>query len=613
MILFYSWSYYHQKKQIIALARKEAETSFNKDVLYREWNARHGGVYVPVTPETPPNPYLHVDERDIETSAGKKLTLMNPAYMTRRVYALAREKYLIKGHITSLKPINPLNEPDSWEIRALQKFENGVPEYYEIVADGGQQILRFMRPFITQQACLKCHAQQGYRLGDIRGGISIAIPMEGYWSLFGNYMRQLFLIYLVIWLLGVVATVVVSRRIKKHNEEKRGLTERLNQAQKMEAIGTLAGGVAHDFNNLLTVINGYSEMALMQLKENERLYGQISAIKEAGKKAASLTSQLLAFSRKQIYKSEVLNINELVRSMEKMLRRLVGEDISIEVVLRENLPLIKGDKSQLDQILINLVVNARDAVREVKTPNHQKKITIETGQIILKEPYLATHPDSTPGLKVFFSVSDNGIGMDKETQKRIFEPFYTTKEKGKGTGLGLSTVYGIVKQNNGSIYVYSEPGKGTTIKIYWPACEETALQDRKAKKEIASYAGSETILLLEDDKDIIDFAATALSNMGYKVCKAGNGRQALELIESGECKFDLIITDLIMPELNGKDFVEKVKTMVDGVKVIFVSGYTDNHIVHNGMLEEGINFIHKPYSIMELAKTIRRVLNEESK
>ena len=400
-----------------------------------------------------------------------------------------------------------------------------------------------------------------------------------------------------------------SQGIIRDITEKRSLEQQLQQAQKMEAIGMLAGGVAHDFNNLLTVINGYSDMALISMEPSDRLYKNINEIKKAGKRAENLTRQLLAFSRKQIYLSEIIEINSVIQEMDKMLRRLIGEDISVNMVLSENLPKIKADKSQLEQIFINLVVNARDAVYAVSKADYKKKITVETGRVVLNKDYVIKHPGSNEGLHIFFSVSDNGIGMDESTKQRIFEPFFTTKEKFKGTGLGLATVYGIIKQNQGSVYVYSEPGDGTMFKIYWPATTEYLEQKAVKVKASNNLSGNESILFVEDDPAVCQFATNALESLGYNVSKSTNGKLAFEQIKSKDFKFDLILTDLIMPELNGKEFVEKVKKKFPDVKVIYVSGYTDNHIVHNGLLEEGVNFIHKPYSVKSLAEKIRQVLD----
>ena len=405
-----------------------------------------------------------------------------------------------------------------------------------------------------------------------------------------------------------IATQGVIRDIT----EKRRLEQQLHQALKMEAIGTLAGGVAHDFNNLLTVINGYSEMALLKLEQNnvEYLHTAIKAISDAGKKAENLTRQLLAFSRKQIYKPEILDLNEIIEDTDKMLRRLIGADISIHSVFAESLPRIQADKSQLEQIFMNLVLNARDAIYTLNRENYSKKIIIETGYRFFEGN--EQHIEIKRGKYVFFSISDNGVGMDSETCQKIFEPFFTTKEKFKGTGLGLSTVYGIVKQNNGYVYVYSEPNQGSTFKIYWPITNKKITKQPIQESKIKEFFGTGSILLVEDNMAVRQFASETLTSMGYDVHQASNGKKALEQVKEKQFEFDLIITDLIMPELNGKEFVEKAKQIYPNIKVLYVSGYTDNHIVHNGLLEKEVNFIHKPYSIKILAKEIERILHSST-
>jgi len=405
----------------------------------------------------------------------------------------------------------------------------------------------------------------------------------------------------------------VSRDIterKKAQEEKEKIQEQLQQVQKMESIGTLAGGIAHDFNNLLTIINGYSEIALLKLTKDSSLYNDINSIKQAGERAQKLTSQLLAFSRKQIYRPEIVNINDVIISMQKMLRRLIDEDISIESILGTGLPSIKADVSQLEQIFINLCANARDAIRNDSNIKHEKTILIETSQEKLNDKFLSKFPDAKLGKYVCFSVSDNGEGMENEVISKIFEPFFTTKEKFKGTGLGLSMVYGIVKQNESHIDVVSKINVGTKFQIYWPICKEEKTEAIQPS-DLEDFRGNENILVVEDDIDVCEFAVASLKSFGYQVYSANNGKEALNLINIDTQKFDLIISDLIMPEMNGKDFIEKVKKIIPGIKVIFVSGYTDDHIVRNGLLKEGLTFLQKPYSVQSLAGKVRKILDEK--
>ncbi|MEN8154025.1 MAG: PAS domain S-box protein [Acidobacteriota bacterium] len=397
--------------------------------------------------------------------------------------------------------------------------------------------------------------------------------------------------------------------IKEDISGRKELEQQLIQSQKMESVGTLAGGIAHDFNNLLTVINGYSDLSLMKIDNNNPLYKSISTIRSAGKKAEKLTRQIMAFSRKQIYQPKVLSINNVISDLDKMIRSLIGEDFKIKVMLSSDLPLIKADPGQIEQILINLLVNSRDAINQKTNKAGEKKITIETGKKYLDEDYIKRHLGSRKGMHIYFSVSDNGMGMDEIVRQNIFEPFFTTKDRNKGTGLGLATVYGIVKQNNGSIYVYSEPGEGTTFKVYWPVTsEEVKKQDSRLSSEKSLY-GKEIILFVEDDNEVLEFAVSTLKDFGYNVHSASNGAKALKYIKENKLHADLLITDLVMPDMNGKELSEEITKIYPGINILFASGYTDNHLVHSGELDKEINFLPKPYTAQKLLKVVRMILD----
>jgi PAS domain S-box-containing protein len=389
---------------------------------------------------------------------------------------------------------------------------------------------------------------------------------------------------------------------------RRKLELQLNQAQKMESIGHLAGGIAHDFNNILTAVKGYSDLVLLNINQDNQNYRHMVGILKGVKNAENLTRQLLAFSRKQIIETKIININHIISDLDKMMRRLIGEDINLKAILSNNINHIKADLGQIEQILVNLVINARDAINQKLHNTGDKKITVETKEVYLDPHYVANHPGSSVGQFILISVSDTGIGMDEEAISKIFEPFYTTKERGKGTGLGLSTVYGIVKQNNGSIYVYSESGKGSTFKIYWPCTEEDETVEFVDDISVDLISGEETILFVEDDGDIRKFVCTALRSLNYQIFEASNGVQALKLLNKNKLGIDLLITDVVMPEMGGKELAETVKKIIPNVKIIFTSGYTDNHIVRSGRLTRGINFIQKPFSIRDIAKKIRVVM-----
>jgi PAS domain S-box-containing protein len=399
----------------------------------------------------------------------------------------------------------------------------------------------------------------------------------------------------------IIGLSAISRDLRST----RGLQEQLRQSQKMEAIGQLAGGVAHDFNNLLTVINGYSEMLAANLHPDDPSRPLAEDIRKAGERAASLTRQLLAFSRKQMLEVKDVNLNETVEQAGKMLRRLIGEDVKLTTVLASNLAHVKVDPGQMEQVLMNLAVNARDAMPQ------GGNLTIETTNVELNEPYAAGQLDLCAGRYVMLAVSDTGCGMDDETQARIFEPFFTTKEFGKGTGLGLAVVHGIVKQSGGRIAVYSEPGHGTTFRIYLPAI--TAV--RKLGKSYQGYEkvpkGTETVLLVEDEEGVRQMSCLALRRAGYNVLEARHGLAALRVAEETPEPIHLLVSDVVMPEMGGPRLAECLTAERPGLKVLYVSGYTDDAVVRHGILREELAFLHKPFTPGALARKVREVLDQQ--
>jgi two-component system cell cycle sensor histidine kinase/response regulator CckA len=389
-------------------------------------------------------------------------------------------------------------------------------------------------------------------------------------------------------------------------ETLRKTEDQLRQAQKMEAIGRLAGGVAHDFNNLLSVVLSYSSFALSSLEESDSVAADVREIQSAGKRAADLTRQLLAFSRQQMLAPAVVDLNEVVGQMDTMLRRLIGEDVDLRTVTTPLLSKVKVDRGQIEQVIMNLAINARDAMPSGGT------LTIETANVFLDEGYAGVHVGVKVGPHVLLSVADSGVGMSAEVQARIFEPFFTTKERGKGTGLGLSTVLGIVEQSGGSVAVASEPSRGAMFKIYFPCTDEDP-ESMQLAVSPRTLRGSETVLLVEDEEQLRALGREILAKSGYNVIVADNPAHALQICETYGEIIHLLLTDVVMPLMNGRELAVRATQIRPAMKVLYVSGYTDNTIVHHGVLEEGVAFLQKPITPDALRRKLRDVLDNERK
>ncbi len=396
-----------------------------------------------------------------------------------------------------------------------------------------------------------------------------------------------------------------AREAQRELEDALDLTrrteEKFRQAQKMDAIGRLAGGIAHDFNNLLTVILGNCDMIAEQVTEASLVSG-LEEIHHAGQRAATLTKQLLAFSRKQALQPRVLNLNTVLTKMESMFARLLGEDIDLVFLLHPTPRLCFVDAGQIEQVLLNLVVNARDAMP------HGGRMIIETANVALDDDYVQLHPGAIAGPHVMLSVSDSGVGMSRQTQSRLFEPFFTTKPAGKGTGLGLSTVYGIVKQSGGTIWVYSEEGQGSTFKVYFPEARGALEQERATPPAREMFTGTETVLLAEDDDAVRATVSGMLRRAGYHVIEAANGGEALLLCEQYREPIHLLVTDVVMPRMNGRQLATRLRQLVPALRVLFMSGYTENVVVHHGVVDQGVSFLQKPVTADVLLPKVREVL-----
>jgi two-component system, cell cycle sensor histidine kinase and response regulator CckA len=403
-----------------------------------------------------------------------------------------------------------------------------------------------------------------------------------------------------IKMLGTVQDITEAKRAE---EALRRSEEQLRQSQKMEAVGRLAGGVAHDFNNVLTVITGYSGMLLNRMEGNNPLRKHTEEIQRGAERASALTRQLLAFSRKQVLQPRVLDLNEIVKGMEKMLRRLIGEDIELRTAFGQPLGTVKADPGQLEQVILNLAVNARDAMPR------GGKLTITTKNVSLDQKTRFRNRALEIGEYVLLAVSDNGVGMTNEVKAHLFEPFFTTKGVGKGTGLGLATCFGIVSQSGGDIRVYSEPDSGTTFKIYLPRTDAVPEPQNGDPDSTVMPDGQESVLVVEDDPAVREFTASVLRECGYQVQEAKSAVEALPMIK-GNSKFDLVVTDVIMPQMSGKDLYEEIKARSSDAKVLFISGYTDDALVGLGVLDDELSFLEKPFSPARLARKVREVLDD---
>ncbi|NPA24964.1 MAG: DUF3365 domain-containing protein [Deltaproteobacteria bacterium] len=725
---FNSWQYL--KANLV----DEARDAFNKDLVIRRWVAAQGGIYVFTTKTTPPNPYLaHVPDYKLVTEDGRQLTLINPAYFLRQLNEMAFKQFGLHGHITSSNLLRPANRPDAWESAALRKLAQGQPEVIEAGKIDGQPYLRLMRPLFVEKSCLKCHAKQGYKVGDFRGGISISINMHNHLE---RYHHQLLLAcgfdvllwlagLLLIWFFysrslnslrssqeqvehlvklsgvfeqahisiailnpdGVIEAVnpaaekmlnesssqlvghrlddfpyltdeerdyrqqllelvkkgksfsgVITRHLASgkliyiemsifplRDKEGRSISyaimghdvtmmeemrQRLLQAQKMEAIGTLASGVAHDFNNILTVINGTSEILLDECEADSPIRADLLEIHHAGCRAASLTRQLLAFSRKQIIQPRQLCLRRIFTDLMKMMQRLLGENIQFVFEPPSEAISVEADPIQIEQVLVNLLLNAREAVKERQQQEKiVGKIELSLQKFYMDEEFVQMHEGCQAGWKALIEVADNGCGMSEKVLEHCFEPFYTTRELGRGTGLGLATVYGIVKQNRAAITIVSQPGVGTKVRIFWPLLSQSVADNGREDEFEESYLHIEvddlTVLLVEDEMKILRLAERYLLRAGFRVLSFPHGQAAVEYLEGTNEVPDILFTDMVMPGMGGEELAAILKDRYPGIMIIYTTGYNDG-IARD--LDENEVFLRKPYTKRMLMMALEELL-----
>ncbi|MDM8539593.1 DUF3365 domain-containing protein [Desulfococcaceae bacterium HSG9] len=724
LAMLLGWNLYNTHQTAVESAKVKARALWDKDIIFRIWNARHGGVYAPITETTPPNPYLEVPERDIKTPKGKQLTLINPAYMTRQIYEIAEAEYAIKGHITSLKPLRPENKPDDWETEALNVFEKGWQEYSTIDDKKGQQYLRLMKPLITQQACLKCHESQGYKVGDVRGGISIKVSMEDFHVLARQNAITDILAYLMIWAVGVISIFWMAN-VFKHNlqeiqtrqrqlentisaqtlaeeglresEERysniiaglgkvgvglfivdedrrvrymnkvmidwfgdqkgkicyqsvaglnsecaycqidsvigRGQTARyqpttpdgrtfdiqavplqnkdgsiskmeiirnitdqkqaeqeLLKLRKLESVGVLAGGIAHDFNNLLTGLSGNIELARMSLSTDHKAYKFLDYAERSMESAAKLSTQLLTFSKGGDPIKEPLSIGAVITETAQFAIR--GSRVQLQTGIASDLWPVEADKGQLGQVIINLIINAQQAMPDGGV------ITIN-----------AENVETSDGRHVQITVKDNGVGIASEYLDKIFDPYFSTKQK--GSGLGLASAHSIISKHNGTITVDSLLNKGSTFTIRLPATEKTVIEKPTAETYLVDVS-SVRILVLDDDEAVREITAAMLEKLGHEATFAVDGQEAVakyRKAHQNETGYDMVIADLTIPGgMGGQEATREILKIDPQAKIIVSSGYATDPVMANYKEYGFQGRAEKPYRLAELRKVIQQVL-----
>ncbi|NLU22943.1 MAG: DUF3365 domain-containing protein [Phycisphaerae bacterium] len=605
IIISFARSWVQHSRHAQDLARKEARSRFLMEMAYRQWVMRLGGVYVPVTPQTPPNPYLaDIPYRDIRAPSGTLLTLVNSSYMTRQVSELLQASPGPRHHITSLKPLRPENAPDEWEAQALRAFADGATEVSSIENQNQQPHMRLMRPLITDENCLKCHARQGYQTGDVQGGISVSVPMQPCQDVMRAELSTGFMIHGLLWACGMLGLWQGGRRLRgsilereRAAAEQAALREQLHQSQKMEAIGQLAGGVAHDFNNLLTVILLNLDIMESRMPICETVSEAATTVRNAAEQAVGLTRSLLIFSRRLPAEKKPVRLQEVIQPIASMLRRLLPA--SIEVVTDDDAKSglwVHADATQLQQVVINLAINARDAMPEGGTLH-----------IRLWAEEAASPSDLPLPRHACLSVSDTGMGIPPDVQPRLFEPFFSTKPRGHGTGLGLAIVQSIVENHDGQIQVQSQLGKGSTFTIILPC---TAPLDivQPAPKAIQPPRGQgETILLIEDNEFVRDSIGEMLRRLGYDVIAEADGRAGAQEWQRQHERIRLVILDMDLPGKTGLECLQSLREKGSSIPAILISGRPDWN--HADLSDTGATTLQKPFRADQLAETVYRLLH----
>ena len=619
IVTVFALNYRDAYSSAVAIAKAGLVESYNKDVVYRRWAAIHGGVYVPVTPDSPSSPYLeHIPERDISTPSGKKLTLINPAYMTRQAQELAEKQYGHKGHITSLNPLRPENKADEWETKALLAFERGEAQASSFELLGNETYLRFMRPFLIEQSCLRCHESQGYKLGEIRGGISVSTPWKPVEEALVSHIHYTIMTFSGIWLIGLFgmfgARNVIKRNISEReraDEERLESERKLLHAQKLESLGTMAGGIAHDFNNLLMGVLGNLELALTDPDLVPATRRNIEKATQASERSAELSRQMLIYSGSGFHNPTDLDLAVLCHKSEDLLKSNIPKTTSLNFKIDKDHLAIRGDAEQIQRVITHLVINASEAIGAA-----EGEVTLRTGVMECDAAYLGRsrlEDKPEPGRFVFLEVTDTGCGMDDNTLHRLFEPFFTTKFWGRG--LGMAEVIGIVKGHDGAIIVDSQVGMGTTIRVLFPAMAQVqapSIQDIEVieTKAPASDSGRrrKTILLVDDEELVRELCVEWLELLGYDTIAAFDGVEGVRIFRERLNEIDIVMLDFVMPRMNGVEAFEELICIKPDVKVLFSSGYTEELMRQRFSGRQPESVLHKPYDMDILKAELDRLL-----
>jgi len=587
-------------------ARIQARAAFDKDVRYRRWNAQRGGVYAPVTADTPPNPHLDVEHRDILGPDGIDLTLINPAYMTRQVHELSVEEGDLLGHITSLHPIRPENAPDPWETSALEAFETGANEVSTIAQLNGAEYTRLMGPLVTEAACLKCHASQGYTEGDVRGGISVAVPMAPLRALEHRAHVSTFFWHGIFWALMLIGVAIwdrsMARWVRNQEQAKRDrelLHRQLLQSQRMDAVGGLAGGISHDFNNMLAMILTNAGILLDDSPPDDPNIPVLKDIIEGAERSKILTMKLLTFARKEKIDPRNVAVRRMLKELESLLARSISKKVRVETRVDCDC-LVHADHTQIPQALLNICVNGADAMPDGGT------LSIKC-RTVNKEELSDVFDEEPPNEACLIEIKDTGVGMDEEACARAIEPFYTTKDLGHSTGLGLSVTHGIILSHGGRMRIHSQLGEGTRVQVYLPTVQ--GIEDKDTDDiEVSTEPVVETVLVVDDEPGVLRATGRALKRAGFGVFLAGSGPEAVELYRERQEEIGVVVLDLLMPDMDGGEVYRAIKAINPGVKAVLTSGYSRGGQA-NELLEEGIQvYVQKPCSPTRFCDAVRQAL-----